>query len=155
VTAASSHVGLCVSNLDRSRRFYEEVFGFRLAFEFQTDGDATAQLLGLTPPITLTAVYLRVPGLLLELLDIKSSDPVSPQRRRVMNEPGLTHLSLFVDDVDDALAAVPRWGGRVRAGTNIGSAVFVEDPDGQAIEVLHAGSPFWKLRRRSLDGEQP
>jgi catechol 2,3-dioxygenase-like lactoylglutathione lyase family enzyme len=154
VTTACSHVGLCVTDLERSRRFYEDVFGFRAAFDFKTDDEATARLLGLTPPIALTAVYLRIPGLLLELLDIQSAAPAPQRMRRVLNEPGLTHLSLFVDDVAAVLVAVSRCGGRVREETNIGAAVFVEDPDGQAIEVLQAGSPFSEMRRRSLDGEQ-
>jgi catechol 2,3-dioxygenase-like lactoylglutathione lyase family enzyme len=68
----------------------------------------------------------------------------------VLNEPGLTHLSLFVDDVPAVLAAVPRHGGRVREDTNLGVAVFVEDPDGQAIEVLGSVGQFRELRDRSL-----
>src|SRR4051794_15881285 len=109
---AYSHIGLCVTDLQRSRRFYEEVFGFRLAFEFHTDGPETPKLLRLDPPLTLDAVYLWLDGLLLELLQFEG--PTSPvNQERVMNEPGLTHLSLFVEDVDAVIAAVPKYGGRV------------------------------------------
>ncbi len=67
-----------------------------------------------------------------------------------MNEPGLTHLSLFVDDLDAVIASVPLHGGRVRDDTNIGVAVFVEDPDGQAIEVLGRGGYFGAMRDEAL-----
>ena len=53
-----------------------------------------------------------------------------------MNEPGLTHLSLSVDDVDAVCARVPEFGGEVIASSNIGAAVFVRDPDGQLLELL-------------------
>ena len=144
---AYSHVGLCVSDLDRSRRFYEEAFGFRPAFEFHTDGPETPQLLRLDAPLVLDAVYLWLDGLLLELL---AFDRTASTSARVMNEPGLTHLSFFVDDVGATLDAVGRCGGRVRADTDIGVAVFVEDPDGQAIEVLGPGGHFRTMRDQSV-----
>ena len=53
-----------------------------------------------------------------------------------MNEPGLTHLSLSVDDVDAVCARVPEYGGEVVESSNIGAAVFVRDPDGQLLELL-------------------
>ena len=144
---AYSHIGLCVSDLERSRRFYEEAFGFRVAFDFHTDGPETAKLLRLAAPLALDAVYLWLDGLLLELL---AFDRTAPATSRLMNEPGLTHLSLFVDDLDATLAAVRERGGRVRDDTNIGVAVFVEDPDGQVIEVIGPGGHFRTLRDQSL-----
>src|SRR5947208_6371672 len=134
--SACSHIGLCVTDLARSRRFYEDAFGFRSAFDFHTDGAETAQLLRLAAPLTLDAVYLQLEGLLLELL---AFDRAASPALRPMNEPGLTHISLFVDDLAAVLDAVPKLGGRVRDDTNIGVAVFVEDPDGQAIEVIGPG----------------
>jgi len=145
MTSACSHIGLCVTDLERSRRFYEEVFGFRLAFDLSTDGSSTPQLLRLEAPLTLNAAYLAVDGLLLELLQFEPAGAPGPVTR-VMNEPGLTHLSLFVDDVDAVIAAVPQHGGRVRDDTNLGVAVFVEDPDGQAIEVIGPGGQFKAMR---------
>jgi predicted enzyme related to lactoylglutathione lyase len=53
-----------------------------------------------------------------------------------MNEPGLTHISLSVEDVDGVLARVGEYGGEVLAGTNIDVGVFVKDPDGQLLELL-------------------
>ncbi len=144
---ACSHIGLCVTDVERSRAFYEHVFGFREAFTFSTDGPETPQLLRLAAPLRLDAVYLHLDGILLELL---AFDRVEPAAARVMNEPGLTHISLFVDDLDAVLAAVPRYGGRVRDDTNIGVAVFVEDPDGQALELIGPGGHFREQRERAL-----
>ena len=53
-----------------------------------------------------------------------------------MNEPGLTHLSLSVDDIDAVCARVAEFGGEVVESSNIGAAVFVRDPDGQLVELL-------------------
>ena len=53
-----------------------------------------------------------------------------------MNEPGLTHLSISVDDIDRTLERVAAGGGSVVAETNLGMAVMIRDPDGQLIELL-------------------
>jgi len=94
-------------------------------------------------------VYLALDGLLLELLHF-DGPAAPPAQERTINEPGLTHISLFVEDLDAVLAAVPKYGGRVREDTNVGVAVFVEDPDGQAIELIGAGGQFRTLRDQSL-----
>ena len=59
-----------------------------------------------------------------------------PYRPRVMNEPGLTHLSITVDDLDATLGRVVAAGGEVLQDTNLGVAVLVRDPDGQLVELL-------------------
>jgi catechol 2,3-dioxygenase-like lactoylglutathione lyase family enzyme len=148
VPSACSHIGLCVTDLERSRRFYEGVFGFRVAFELRTDGPETPKLLRIAPPVVLDAMYLSLEGLLLELLAFDRAAPAASTR--VMNEPGLTHISIFVEDLEAVVTAVPTFGGRVRDDTNIGVAVFVEDPDGQAIEVIGPGGRFRELRDRSV-----
>jgi predicted enzyme related to lactoylglutathione lyase len=55
-----------------------------------------------------------------------------------MNEPGLTHISLGVADLEDVLARVPDYGGEVLSDTDIGVGIFIRDPDGQLLELLRA-----------------
>jgi lactoylglutathione lyase len=135
--AVFNHVGQCVTDLDRSRRFYEDVLGFERWREISPPDTPSDQLLRLTPPIGMTACYLRRDGLILELLHFagEGARPGAPQTR-VMNEPGLTHVSLSVDDIDATCQAVAAHGGEVLDDTNIGFGVFVRDPDGQLIELL-------------------
>jgi catechol 2,3-dioxygenase-like lactoylglutathione lyase family enzyme len=85
----------------------------------------------------MTACYLRRDGLVLELLHFAGvgAQP-GPFHSRSMNELGLTHISVSVDDLDAACRAVQAYGGDVLDDTNIGGAVFVRDPDGQLIELL-------------------
>jgi catechol 2,3-dioxygenase-like lactoylglutathione lyase family enzyme len=132
---AFNHVGHCVTDLDRARRFYEEVLGFTFLYEIKPPDDGTDRLLRVDSPVGLTAAYLRLDGLILELLHFDRAG--NPDRRdRVMNEPGLTHLSVSVDDVAAVLARVPQHGGKVLADTDIQAAVMITDPDGQLVEIL-------------------
>jgi catechol 2,3-dioxygenase-like lactoylglutathione lyase family enzyme len=129
-----NHIGLCVHDIDRSRRFYEELLGFEYEREIAPPDEITGRLLQLDPPLGLRAVYLRKDGLVLELLAYAGRQ--RPRRERPMDEPGLTHISIGAEDHGSLLDRVEALGGKVVAESDIGVAVFIRDPDGQLIELL-------------------
>lgn len=131
-----NHLGQCVTDLDRSRRFYVEALGFEPWRELQPDDGFTAKLLGLSGPLDMTACYLRRDGLVLELLHYAADGVTATPERRAMNEPGLTHISVSVDDLAATCEQVKALGGEVLTDTDIGIGLFVRDPDGQLIELL-------------------
>lgn len=131
-----NHVGHCVTDLDRSRRFYVELLGFDVQRELPVPDAPASQLLRVPPPVGMTAVYLERDGLVLELLHF-SREGNAPQRERPFTEPGLTHLSFSVDDMAATCDRVEGLGGEVLEDTNVGGmAVMIRDPDGQVIELL-------------------
>ena len=132
--SAFNHVGHCVADLDRSRRFYEELLGFVFERELEPPDDSTSVLLRIPAPVGLRAVYLRRDGLILELLHYRAAGS-QPFRERTMDEPGLTHVSLSVD-VDHVLARLAEYGGSELEDTKVRGCVFIRDPDGQLIELL-------------------
>jgi len=145
-TTAFNHVGQCVTDLGRSRRFYEELFGFTCERTLEPPDDPSATLLQLEPPVGMRVAYLRRDGLILELLQFdRAGNP--PYRARVMNEPGLTHISLSVEDLEDVASRVGDYGGQVVEETRIPGAFFIRDPDGQLVELLPMSY------RRRLDGD--
>jgi lactoylglutathione lyase len=128
-------VGLAVTDLARSRRFYEELLGFTYERELAPADKPTSKLLQVAEPVNLTAVYLKLDGFVLELLHFdREGNP--PSRHRSMNEPGFTHLSVNVEDIGTVVARVPSYGGTVLGDTDLGVAVLIRDPDGQLIELL-------------------
>jgi lactoylglutathione lyase len=143
-----NHVGLCVSDRARSRAFYEGALDFEFWWELEPPDEGTSQLLQLPPPLGLHATYLVRDGFVLELLDYSARE-LEPGRTRVMAEPGLTHMSLSVDDMDGALARVAELGGSVIQATVGEHATMVRDPDGQLIELLGTG---WRANLPPLPG---
>jgi lactoylglutathione lyase len=130
-----NHVGLCVADRERSRRFYEGLLGFEFCWELEPPDDGTDQLLQLDKPIGLHATYLVRDGLVLELLDYSQRE-VRSGPDRVMDQVGLTHLSLSVSGLSDVLALVESFGGAVVEATVSGQSAMIRDPDGQLIELL-------------------
>ncbi len=60
---------------------------------------------------------------------------------QTIEEPGLTHLALSVEDAPGLLARVPEYGGEVLeqsrgAESAWGQAIYIRDPDGQLIEIV-------------------
>lgn len=130
-----NHVGLCVSDRKRARRFYEELFGFAFWWEIEPPDDGTDKLLQLSAPIGLHGTYLIRDGLVLELLDYAAREAAAGDKRP-MDQLGLTHLSLSVASLEDTLNRVAELGGTVIADTASEHSVMIRDPDGQLIELL-------------------
>jgi len=134
--SAFNHLGHCVTDLARSRRFYEEVLGFVHQRDLEVPDGPASQLLRVPSPVGMTAAYLERDGLVLELLHFARDDN-DPRRDRSFTEPGLTHLSFSVDDIPATCAKVVELGGEVLHDTDLGGlAVMVRDPDGQLLELL-------------------
>jgi lactoylglutathione lyase len=136
--SVANHVGLCVTDLDRSRRFYEEALGFAHRHDLTVPDAVASRFLQVPRPVGLTAVYLTLGDFVLELLHF-AREGNAPARDRVFTEPGLTHLSFSVPDVTATCARVVDLGGEVLADTDVGThAILVRDPDGQLLELMPA-----------------
>jgi lactoylglutathione lyase len=130
-----NHVGLCVADRERSRRFYEGLLGFTFWWDLDLPDEGTAALLQLDGPIGVRATYLVRDGFVLELIDYSKRD-VQAGPRRVMDEVGLTHMSLSVSDLAGVLTQVESFGGSVINEATTEKFAMIRDPDGQLIELL-------------------
>ncbi len=142
-----THIGICVSDWQRSLRFYRDVLGFQYLSELQIAGEPTDTLLRLKNS-DLRAIYLERDGTRIELLHYVSPGHHGDGRPRRMNQLGLTHLSLRVDNLPAMLAALKQAKVRILDDTHIdfsafdAGAVFITDPDGTLIELVQApGDP--------------
>ncbi|GIW41616.1 MAG: glyoxalase [Candidatus Binatia bacterium] len=142
-----SHVGICVSDLERSLRFYRDLLGFRYRSELRVSGEPSDTLLRLRG-VSLHAVYLERDGTRIELLHYESPGHVGEPEPRPMNRLGLTHLSLRVNDLARTLESLRAEGVRILDETLVdipaarAGAVFVTDPDGTLVELVQSpGDP--------------
>ena len=136
-----NHVGHVVSDLARARRFYEELLGFTYWWEFDVPDELASPVLRVPAPMQMTAVYLVRDGFVLELMQFAAPGAQAERNERVMNEPGLTHISIAVADLEGVLARVADYGGEVLLDTKNEMVAFIRDPDGQLIEL---GTMGWR-----------
>jgi catechol 2,3-dioxygenase-like lactoylglutathione lyase family enzyme len=142
-----SHIGVCVSDLQRSIHFYRDLLGFERVSELEIGGEPATTLLQLEE-VDLHAVYLQRDGTRIELLHYRRPGVVGDGSPRAMNHVGLTHFSLRVDNLAQLLGELKSAGVRVLEKSKIeipafeAAAVFVTDPDGTLIELVQSpGDP--------------
>lgn len=124
-TLATGHVGLNVSDLGRSERFYAEAFGFEVTTRSEEEGREFA--------------FLARDGKLVLTLWRQSGGRFGTDR------PGLHHLSFQVGSVEEVREYEERlrgmgtsflYEGVVSHGEGADSGgVFFEDPDGIRLEI--------------------
>jgi predicted enzyme related to lactoylglutathione lyase len=138
MAASVSHIGLCVSDLDRSMRFYCDGLGFETLLKYDI-GNEFAKTMEIDGDVVLTSQMIARDGLMIELLHFISPGVIgSPSDIRNMR--GFTHLSFNVDDVNETIATLVDCGGSLiestRTVNETGEIVFVADPDGTRIELM-------------------
>lgn len=139
-----SHIGIAVTDLDRSIRFYTDVFGFTLLYQLNFDNNevaATMEQDGAFRSAMLIRGDVRV-----ELLQWTDVPMTGSGERKPMTELGFTHLSFRVDDIDELTDAVVAAGGAVieTTLTVLGEPtdaaaprfIYLTDPDGTRIELM-------------------
>ncbi len=142
-----THLGICVSDLERSVAFYRDLFGFVEVGRLVPDAGMTSRLIEIANA-ELQTVYLERDGWRIELLYYASPGHTGSGVARPLNELGLTHLSFRVTDMAAFQTRLEAAGGSIREDSRLKlpdgdtRALFVLDPDGMRIELIDApGNP--------------
>src|SRR5262245_14605297 len=142
-----THLGICVSDIERSLRFYRDLLGCVEVGRLELDDETTAVFNGFAE-VKVRAIYLERDGWRLGLIEFPVPGWIGPQEPRPMNQLGLTHLSFRVDDLEAVCAGIEAAGGGVLRGTLLARpglptrAVMAYDPDGTRLELIQSpGDP--------------
>jgi catechol 2,3-dioxygenase-like lactoylglutathione lyase family enzyme len=145
---AFSHLGICVSDMDRSMRFYCDGLGFTPGARHEI-GDDFATLMELDE-VALQSQFIHHGELAIELLFYVKPGHHGPAERRSLTQLGLTHLNLKVDDVEAVASQIRAHGGQVHEHTRttfpgpdgpLMDFVYCSDPDGVRIELMRLPGP--------------
>src|SRR5687768_3549754 len=157
VTAVDS-IGLTVSDLDRSVKFYSEVLSFDKVSEIEVDGDAYEHLHGVFGLRARTA-RMRLGAEFIELTEyLAPKGRPAPVDMR-SNDRWFQHVAIIVGDIHRAYQwlrrhkvqhassgpqRLPEWN---RNAASI-EAFYFRDPDGHPLEILTfppgKGNPKWQ-----------
>jgi predicted enzyme related to lactoylglutathione lyase len=143
IPARFSHSGICVTDIERSMRFYADAVGFAPAENYALhDHSSWLDIVNELPGVRLRAQMARSPeGNTIELLKMDQPACFGPRERRPMNQYGLTHFAFYVDDIDEVAEQVVRGGGRIwpatRARFESGIEIlYCTDPNGVRVELM-------------------
>jgi len=138
-SAALRHVGLTVTDLARSARFYREMFGF-VEVRFMNESGPFLETVTGIQGVHVTTLKMQAPsGGIVELLQYHN--PSSLGRDQHIYLIGCSHFALTVSDIDGQykhLLAhnVPMLSEPTLSQDGKARVFFCKDPDGILIEVV-------------------
>jgi catechol 2,3-dioxygenase-like lactoylglutathione lyase family enzyme len=138
------HVGLTVSDLEKSIDFYCAVLGCVVRERSRSEGPDVEALTGVAGARILTADLELESGAILELIQYLTPRGETLAQHR--HQPGHTHAGFLVDDVDAAYDRLTAHGSTPSSRPVVinepGSAwdgvraLYACDPDGRTVECL-------------------
>jgi catechol 2,3-dioxygenase-like lactoylglutathione lyase family enzyme len=132
--ARLSHLGITVSNLDRSLAFYRDVAGMNEGAIVEGENRQSGT------PVRMRMIHLAAGSFLLQLIEY---NPPGLALQLQQNNIGCPHISFYVPDIEAKYAEV-KARGDVKITTPInqmGSALrgfYTEDPDGLPVEFVQS-----------------
>ena len=142
----AEHVGVIVSDIERSVRFYSALFDAEpiQRVEFRGKGaEPVAAMVG-RPGLELDVVFFQIPytNTIIELVKYYHL----PGQATVTYPPeaiGGLHLAFFVEDLDAALERLRRIGATVMTPVNLifgaytgGRAIYFRGPDNELLQLM-------------------
>ena len=132
------HVGLGVSNMEKSLEFYRDFLGMRVVMELEITDDRIGRVIGIKDAAC-KIVHLQLGDGLLELFEY--TNPRGQNKANDMNQydQGLIHIGFEVDDFHTHIKRLQQRGVRflgepVEFRPNVWVAYFY-GPDGEVCEI--------------------
>jgi catechol 2,3-dioxygenase-like lactoylglutathione lyase family enzyme len=128
------HIGIVVSDINRSVDFYKNVLGLEVGERWEFEPGAT---LGSSMRLPRRVVFIKAKNASFELLDQAENTKTKPEGAGV-NTIGLHHIAFNVEKIHDFAANLAKKGIRFSTGPadlkDI-TVAFFEDPDGNMLEL--------------------
>lgn len=151
-------IGITVSNMDRSTRFYSEVLGFKKISDQEYSGEAYEKLEGLFG-LNMRVVRMQLGEEVIELTDYLTSGGRSIPMDARPNDLFFQHIAIVVSDMDKAYEQLRKFNveyvstepqtlpATIAPAAGI-KAFYFHDPDNHNLELIYfpqgKGLPRWQ-----------
>ncbi len=141
MTKRLNHVGISVSNLERSIAFYRDIFGMRVLVHGPFAGERYDSILRLKGARGHVAFLASTSGdLQLELFEFERPVPKPAAPDRSVCDHGITHFCIQVEDLESEYARLKAAGVVFHCPPTPFSATdkatYGRDPDGNVFELI-------------------
>ena len=143
------HFSISCSDAERSLAFYRDLFGLELLSDREVERHGFVEQVTGVPVALVRIVHLQGHGMNFELLEFK--EPRGDRRARGLHEAGSAHLCFVADDLDAEYERLKSLGATFRSpgpvtvvgGPNDGGkGLYVDDPDGNGVEIIQLARPW-------------
>lgn len=134
------HAAISTPDLERCIDFYTRVIGGKVAWTFGWNkGEPAADAVTALKDSAARAAMLKIGATFLEVFEFSSPTPVPATGDRPVNNHGITHICLEVQDIEGEYQRLQAAGMRFHCPLQQqdGSAmVYGRDPDGNVVELI-------------------
>lgn len=141
------HAALVTPDLERAKKFYCDVFEFKLLFDYEwgVDDEVFHRVVGL-PGSVAKMCLLRGGNTYLELFEYRAPSSRADPSSLNANDYGIRHLAFEVDDVHEVRSRFQAHGGiTMDQPVSVPDgpvSVYCRDPFGNLIELIQPGGPM-------------
>jgi catechol 2,3-dioxygenase-like lactoylglutathione lyase family enzyme len=134
------HAAISTPDLDRFIEFYRDALGCEVAWTFgwNAPSDRADALTGLEGSAA-RAAMLKLGNSFLEVFEFESPPPKSPDFPRPVNDHGITHICIQVQDIHAEYKRLLAAGMEFHCppqAQDSGFLTYGRDPDGNVVELL-------------------
>jgi len=136
------HVGITVTDIERSLEFYRELLGFEVYKDMEESGEYIDNFSGIKDIKVRTVKMKATDGSLIELLEYKSHRNDNTKcKNELITTIGCSHFALTTDDLDYLYKKLSHRGIRFNSEPQLSpdgyaKIAFCRDPDGVLIELV-------------------
>ncbi|MCB2060996.1 MAG: VOC family protein [Novosphingobium sp.] len=146
MTLKFNHVGISVSDIERSIDFYRELLGMEQLCEvFPFGGEQFSEIMDI-PGVEGRMCMIGKGSLQLELFEFSNPKPADKNPEYLVSDRGYSHFGVEVDDIDATYEKLRAANVRIHSPvkTFMGGgmrAAYCRDSDGNVFELLQPGKP--------------
>ena len=140
ISNTTRHVGIVVSDLEKTRDFWINTLGFKLHIEAKEESPYIDELLAIKDPSLTTLKLIDSKGFIIELLKFDNYQ-VENSWSGDLKTTGLTHIALTVDNLDELIEILRKLDYQTFSEIKISpnkrvKVVFVRGPEGIMLELV-------------------
>jgi len=139
-----NHVGISVSDIDRSIAFYRDMLDMEpLSDVFPFSGEQFEQIMDL-PGVQGRMCMIAKGTLWLELFEFSNPAPQPKDRDYPVSDRGYSHFGVEVENIAETYARLEAAGVRIHSPVitfmgGLMKAAYCRDPDGNVFEIMEPG----------------
>lgn len=141
------HVGLTVTNIEKSIAFYRDVLGLEFQGQMIMEGDSTEKLFGMSPCKVKVAYLIgneKMNMPTIELIQFETQLKEEPEIR--LNKTSISEVCFCVSNIEEVYSQLkergveflspPQYFDLSSQGFGRSKAVYFRDPDGIILELM-------------------
>lgn len=134
------HIGIVVRDLEKSVKFYQDIFDLKIDKQIIEDGKYVEDLVGIKNASIHWAKLKAKDGTIIELLEYKNN-PNKEKDNHMANRLGCSHIAVSVEDIESIYTKLQKYNCKCNSKPLFSpdgkvKVMYCHDIDGSILEIV-------------------